>query len=424
MSDALGRSYEPLPRDLLRTGASVGLLLLGAYLAGRIMARLKLAMVTGYLLFGVFIGPDVLGIVSEGEIGYLTLANDLAISLIALTAGGEIRFSFIMKAWKRVVAIATTEIAGVAIGIAALMVGILPVIGLTTDHFSAETLALGAIIGTIAAANSPAVVIAVIAELKARGTTSQLALAITVCKDLLLVVMFTVVLAVGAGAVISGSEGSASEVAKSLAIHLGGSIVAGVIVGLIMAWYVHKVHAHLPFFLLFACFGIALLSEAFHLEALIVAVVAGMMMENIWPEESEPLFEGLEELSLPVYCVFFAVAGLKLDLNSLAELWKWAMLIVAARGVAVWASTELGARLTRVDAHERRWLWSAFVPQAGIAIALATIVQETFGSLSFGETLFNLLVSTIALNQLVGPVLFKFGLTRSDEEPSPADSRE
>lgn len=419
--DQIGTAFNGPDAGLMGAGASMGLLLLGGWLSGLIASQLGVARVTGYLLFGVLVGPDVLGIVPPGEVRYLTLINDLAVALIALTAGGEIRLEFLRESWRRVVSIASSVMLTIGVGIFVLMLLIAPAIGISPGHFDTTTIVVAALCATYATSNSPAIVIALIAELRARGPMTKIALSATVCKDMFLVVVFSIVLAVSASALSSSGQGGDEaagllDVAFPLVLHLVGSVVVGAVVGVLMAAYMHWVRAHVPIFIVLACFGIALMSEALHLEALLVAVTAGMLMENVWEKSSESLFEGLEELSLPVYCMFFAVAGIRVDLNAVGAMWEFALLAVVVRGVSLWGGTAIGCRISGVEAGPvRTWLWTAFVPQAGVSIALVTIINETFKDQAFGPILFNLIMAMIAVHELVGPVLMKIGLTKAGE---------
>lgn len=417
--DQIGNVVEGPERGLMGAGASMGLLLLGGWLAGLIAAQFGIARVTGYLLFGVLVGPDVLGLVPTDEVKYLTLINDLAVALIALTAGGEIKLEFLRDSWKRIVSIASSVMLVIGAGIFVLVLLAAPRIGISEDRFSTVSIVVAALCATIATSNSPAIVIALIAELRARGPMTRIALSATVCKDMFLVVGFSIVMAVGASALTPAGDGNATGllgVALPLLMHLVGSVLVGAVVGVLMAAYMHWIRAHVPIFIVLACFGIALMSEALHLEALLVAVTAGMLMENVWEESSSALFEGLEELSLPVYCVFFAVAGIRVDLDAIGAMWQFALLAVLVRGACLWAGAGIGCRISGVEpGPARTWLWTAFVPQAGVSIALATIVNETFRDHAFGPILFNLLMAMIAVHELVGPVLMKIGLSKAGE---------
>lgn len=426
--DQLNLSFESPPPELIGAGASLGVLLLGGWLAGRFVARFGIARVTGYLLFGVLVGPGVLNLVPKEETGYLTLINDLAVSLIALTAGGEIRLQFLRESWKQVVAISSSVMLFIACVVFGLILIAAPYTGIAEGRFAVEAIVAAALIATIATSNSPAIVIALIAELRARGPMTRLALACTVCKDMFLVVVFSIVLAISAGAIsgATGGEGNGGllSVALPLVVHLLGSVVVGAVVGLGLAAYMHWVRTHVPIFIVLACFGIALVSEALHLEALLVAVTAGMLMANVWAESSEAMFESVEDLSLPVYCVFFAVAGVRVDLDVVAQMWHWALLAVSVRALALWVGTVVGCRVSGVPAGPARtWLWTTFVPQAGVSVALTAIVHGTFQNEPFGPILFNLLMAMIAMHEVIGPVLLKIGLTRAGEVGAPGNGR-
>jgi hypothetical protein len=89
--------------------------------------------------------------------------------------------------------------------------------------------------------------------------------------------------------------------------------------------------------------------------------------------------------------------------------------LVLVRLVMVWAGTTLAARLAGVDRDTRRWLWTAFVPQAGISMALLLIVESTLRGLPPADGIFTLLVGVIALNLMLGPLVLSLGLRASGE---------
>jgi Kef-type K+ transport system membrane component KefB len=198
-----------------------------------------------------------------------------------------------------------------------------------------------------------------------------------------------------------------------LAKHLGGSIILGIVVGVGLALFAGRVKSRLPVLVIAASFGIALFAKELKLEPLIVGLTSGLMMRNLWKDATSSLFESMEQVSLPVYAVFFAVAGCKVDPQILAQLWQIVGALVLVRAGAVWVGTRYGAKLAGMDPPFVRWGWTAFVSQAGVSLALAYVIQRQFGDREFGIELFNVLLSAIALHELIGPLLFKLGLTRA-----------
>ncbi|NIR58980.1 MAG: hypothetical protein GWO02_05390, partial [Gammaproteobacteria bacterium] len=54
-------------------------------------AEARLPRVTGYIVVGIIVGPEVARLVTDADVERLKVLDDLAISLIALSAGGELR---------------------------------------------------------------------------------------------------------------------------------------------------------------------------------------------------------------------------------------------------------------------------------------------------------------------------------------------
>jgi len=79
---------------------TVGFILLIAYMAGKAVFRFKLPRITGYMVVGIVVGPYVFGLISHEMTHQLQLINGLALSFIALTAGGELRLRELRPVWK------------------------------------------------------------------------------------------------------------------------------------------------------------------------------------------------------------------------------------------------------------------------------------------------------------------------------------
>ena len=78
-------------------------------LAGKLMKVLKLPNVTGYIVFGLIIGPYVLGILPEDVVSKMTIISDVALGFIAFSIGSEFKLSYLKKIGKSPVVIAFCE---------------------------------------------------------------------------------------------------------------------------------------------------------------------------------------------------------------------------------------------------------------------------------------------------------------------------
>ena len=83
-----------------------GLVLIIGVFAGRLAVHCRLPRLTGYLLSGVALGP-LTGVVSLQHASDLTLINELAIGVIALMAGAEIRLAWLRARARSILTITT-----------------------------------------------------------------------------------------------------------------------------------------------------------------------------------------------------------------------------------------------------------------------------------------------------------------------------
>ncbi len=91
--------YENL---IARATMSMGFVIFAGLLIGELTFRVWLPKITGYLIAGIICGPFVLGFLGHDVVYQLRLIDDLALSLIAFTAGGELNLK---RLGKRIISI-------------------------------------------------------------------------------------------------------------------------------------------------------------------------------------------------------------------------------------------------------------------------------------------------------------------------------
>lgn len=392
------------------TTLGLGFMLIAAFAGGKLAARIGLPRITGYLLVGLSVGPYVTGLLTRDMLIAAEAVEGIAVALIALTAGGEIRLDWVKKQAKRVTLITLSELTVVA-------GGVLTVVMLTRKHLPfmpaddlLKSYVIAMVFGAIAVANSPTVTIAVIAENQAEGPLTRTVLGVTILKDVCVIVLFAVALTVAKDAL---GDGAGESLGWTLARELGGSALAGIAFGFGISLFLRFVNRDTPVFILAVCFAMWQTASVFHLETLLMALTAGFWVENFSRARGADLIRGIERLSLPVYALFFAAAGAKVNIEALATLWPFALLLSGTRAFCVWAGTGVGASLADAEPLVKRYAWLGFVSQAGVTLALATIVARTFPD--WGVEIQAVIVAMIAIHELVGPIGFQYALRRAGE---------
>jgi hypothetical protein len=97
----------------------------------------------------------------------------------------------------------------------------------------------------------------------------------------------------------------------------------------------------------------------------------------------------------------------------LRKLWPVALTLCLTRALTTYAAARLSSRLANDVPAVRTWGWSSLVSQAGLALGIAFTIAKRFPSI--GEGFSAMAIAAVAINEMVGPVLFKLALDRSGE---------
>jgi Kef-type K+ transport system membrane component KefB len=405
-----------LPYEHLENAApyALGLVIICGYIFGKLAKRIKLPSITGYILAGVLVGPYGLELITPKNVEDLQLLNGLALSLIALNAGGEIKYSGLKKNLKSILSILFFQtlfiIAGFILMVIAMR-GVFPFFSDSTVFHNLEmVIAAGLLMGIIATASAPSTTLAVIVDSKVKNRYTELILSIVMLKDVILLFLFVIGLSVSR-TLVGGGAFEASTL-LTIFLELSGSIVSGIIIGAIIVFYLKVQKKNHIIFLLAISFFSYEIFEQLHLHPLLIMMIAGFVVQN-FSTKGKKLIKALESISPPVYTVFFCLIGTALKLSYLQSFLILALLIALCRKLFKFTGTYIGSAVSGEDSMIKNNGWMAFVSQAGVSLGMATIIQKTLGT--FGNTLFPLIVSVIVLNEIIGPLLLKFFVDKTDK---------
>jgi Kef-type K+ transport system membrane component KefB len=287
----------------------------------------------------------------------------------------------------------------------------------------AQILAIASVVGVIAAARSPASAIAIISETRAKGPFSETVLGVSVAMDVVVIVLFSVAVAF-CGLAFAPEEGLDLGFVLILGGQIAASIILGFFLGAGMVAYLKRRGPQVPLVILGFCFVVYRCSEVLdrylmqvhdmqvHLEPLLICAAAGFVIQNM-SRQGGRLERAMDRVALPVYVLFFTLAGARLDLGALLATWSIALLVAGIRVLMINVGTRLATTLAGDSPRFRRYCWMGFVTQAGLSLALIGQIEGAYGS--WGAQLATVLVAVVAVNQLIGPAAFKFALDKMGE---------
>lgn len=391
--------------------AALGFVLLAAFTGGELAARLRLPKITGYILAGLLCGPFILDLLSVGVVQDLKLVNSLAIGLIALTAGAELKLSGLRAAARSIGLIVAIKATMILLFIIGTIFALRPMLPFLDGASAPLVAAIGLIFGVLAIETSPAATIAVINETGARGRLSDITLGVAVSKDVLMVG----ILAAGISlAQLFSTPGARFDPVMLLTVgkELLLSAALGAATGAAIWAYLKYVHAEMWLFVISIVFVTTAVADRFDLEAVLVFIVAGFVVQN-FTRFGDEFIHPVEAVSLPVYVVFFSIAGAALDLGALGRVWLIPLILVVVRLAAIYSGAQLATLIAGEAPEIRRNAWLGFVSQAGVVLGLVIIVEKSLPEIGAGMQ--PIVLGMVGLNLLIGPVLLKFALGRAGE---------
>jgi len=389
----------------------LGFLLLASYLAGRAARAVSLPQITGYLIIGILVGPYVLGILPQDIVVEFRFVNGVALALIALSAGGELRIGSLRKRLRSIVTITTLQILFMFTLVAASVFLARGYIDFLRGEPPRVALAVALLFGLVAVANSPATTVAIITEERARGILTDTVLGITVLKDVIILILIALFIPLAA-AIVDPTGRFSLHAVQEILLAILGSLVVGLLLGWLVTQYLRRVREYRILFILGVAFLAVYLGERLHMESILIAMSAGLYVQN-FSRQGRRMLHALEANSLPIYAIFFAVAGAGLNFTVLGTAWVIATSMILTRLFALWISTYLGARLAGDPPVLRRHAWMGFVAQAGVTLGIANIIRERFPI--WGVPVSTVIIAMIAVNQLVGPPAFRWAIIRAGE---------
>jgi len=385
------------------TSIALGFILVFAYLFGSHLKRLSLPLITGFILAGILCGPYVLKFITPSDVQDLDLLDGLALSLIALTAGGEMNIQRLKGRFKSISAIVFFQTVIVLLGFVLLGFFGRSFISFLEEGTLLQVFAFSLLLGTLSTPTSPATTIAIITETKASGKYTDLVLGSAVVKDFFVIVIFAFSLSISKS-VAMPSHGFDLSFLLQILEEVGGSILIGLFIGGGIILYLKYIKRDVTIFILSVAFFSYQISHNYGYHPLLICLIAGFLAEN-FSAQGKRLISAIEKSSIPIYVVFFALSGASLNLGALRQTWLLALICVVWRGVLKFSGTFFGARITQEEAGVQKWAWAGFISQAGVALGMAIVVEHNFPE--WGDEFMALVLAVIAINQIIGPIFLQ-----------------
>jgi solute carrier family 9B (sodium/hydrogen exchanger), member 1/2 len=374
--------------------------------------KLKMPGLIGLLLLGMLVGPYLFDLLNSEISGVSQQLRALALIVILLRAGFEL-----------------SRKALVQVGARAVLISFIPclcevaVVTLTAHFFLGVTRLEAAILGSVLAAVSPAVVVPLMVQLieERRGTAKgvpTLVLAGASCDDAVAIVLCTALIGLYTGG-DSNLGLSLAKIPISVVLGIGG----GLGIGLLLHWFFKRFNPRATKRVLIIL-GIAVLmlnlehalEATIPFSALLTLMSIGFIILEKEESMAHEISAKLGKIWLFAQLLLFTLVGAQVNLPIALEAGFSGAFIIALGLLGRMLGVQLCLIRSSFNRHERLFVCFAYLPKATVQAAIGgvpLIAMRTAGmDTAAGEVILAIAVLSIVLTAPAGALLISWSSKR------------
>jgi len=413
---------------------SIAIALFAGLLMTRVIKPLGLPAVTGYLIAGVLIGPYCLGQLGEfwriTGLGFNTsdyvehfgIISDVALGFIAFSIGNEFRLSQLKQIGKQATVIAIFQAITATILVDLSLIGLSFILG-------QDNLPMGVAItlGAIATATAPAATLMVVRQYKAKGKLTDILLPIVALDDAVGLIVFAVSFGIAKG--ITPIDGvtptlDIMSIIVNPLIEIALSLAVGAIMGFLLSQaekYFHSRSKRLSVSVTAVILAVAISKLATDIGTIHIGfspLLTCMMLGTIFCnfcESSEELMDRVDRWTTPLFILFFVISGAELELNVFlaGTVVVVGIVYIIFRSLGKYFGAFFSSKFMGCDNNIVKYLGITLLPQAGVALGMS-VTAKALGT-DEGIMIRNIVLFSVLVYELVGPMLTKWALTKAGE---------
>lgn len=386
-----------------------------AALTGKMISKLKLPSILGWLIIGMVFGPHALGIVSQNVLDaswYKVIIMWMQCAF-GLMLGTELVWKKMKNYGKGLIVTTLTQSLGTFL-LVTLVFGII-------FKLTGVPIYLALVFGSIALATAPAPALSIVNEFHTSGPVTDMLLPMAVLDDVVAIVVFFTI-----NSVVSGfaSGGSLSLYMIPLMIFL--PVIIGIVVGLPAGLLLKKTQGRIQT-LAVLIVGITLTVgigwfvntklSGITLNYMLMGVSFSAAFTNI---VSEGRLKEITDQFHPILAVSLLAAivdlGAPLNYHLILGAGLYTFLYIAARGLGKYFGARLGAKAMKMPDTVQKYLGLTLLPHSGVSLVFTGIACS---ALAAKTELASILQGTIAaaavINEIIAVITAKKGFELSGE---------
>jgi Kef-type K+ transport system membrane component KefB len=375
-----------------------------AFFMGKLVSKIKLPAILGWLLTGMILGPHAVGVVNDTLLNarwYETILSILECG-VGLMIGTELVFKELRKSGKQIIVTTLIQSLGTFF-VVILCFG-------TIFYFTGVPLYVAFVFGGIALATAPAPALSIVQEFKTDGPVTRTLIPMAALDDVIAIIVFfsitTFITAVN-------TEQSVSLL-LTLATMILLPIVIGVSVGLVGGVVLKKERPRnitlmitLILILLVSSVGFIfnnLILEQPVLNFMLIGMAFSATFANMVSEErlSQIMYAFSPILGISMIIVILNL-GAPLDYHLILGAGIFTVIYIISRAIGKYAGAFLGAKITGLPDTVQKYLGLTLLPHSGVSLVFTGIAVTTLSA--FDPSSAAIIQGTIAAAAVINEVI-------------------
>lgn len=384
-------------------------ILCAAFVCGKLVSRLKLPSILGWLIAGIVFGPYLAGIVTLDITG--TLWYQIFIKFFECFAGvmigREIIFRKIARSGKQIIGITFVQSIGTFLFVSAVFSAVFLIMDIPVYP--------AFIFGGIALATAPAPALSIVNEYHTSGPVTKTLIPLAAIDDIIGVIVFFTVISI-----VSGTSGGASV---SPAVIIGMLLIPfaiGIFTGTCAAFFIrrstnYRIQFVLLLFFLCTAAVCGLLTDccifhAFRLNYLLIGMAFSATVVNLVPErnltDALKMYAPILNLSLVIVIVNL---GMPLDYRLIAGAGLFTAVYIFSRAGGKIGGAYLGGKITGAEPAVTKYLGFTLLPHSGVSLVFTGIAVTTLNTVdaSLASIVSGTIVAAAIINEIIAVIVAK-----------------
>ena len=402
------------------------LTILLAILLGKVVSKLKLPAILGWLLAGMILGPHAFNLLNQGilDTRFYKYAINILECAVGLMIGTELVWRKIKSAVKQIIITTLTQSLGTFLFVS-LVFGIV-------FKFMDITLYLAFLFGGIALATAPAPALSIVREFRTKGDVTRTLIPMAALDDMVGVVVFFSTIAIVSRQLSAGSM-PIYIIPMFIFLPLGIGCLVGFISGYIMKKTSDKNYIFINLIisiLIASIIGIGLNYYVLPtpiLNFMLVGMAYSAVFSNLISDEQLEIL--MKDFNLILSFAMIAVIlnlGAPLDYHLIFGAGLFTVIYIVSRACGKYFGARFGATITHAPDTVKKYLGFTLLPHSGVSLVFTGIAVSTLSSSApeCAKIIQGTIAAAAVINEIIAVIIAKKGfewageLSTSEEEQS------